>query len=321
MRVSLSTPIPWNKLKTAEDVDNFFTSKYGNLWVPQRTAESYIMGDIYTPRTFAEYIGQKEAKELAQIMIEAANLERRRLPNIMISGEYGLGKSSLARLIVVGVNQPLRVIDAVNVNKIIPDAGTIIIDEIHNLDSEVADSLNLYLDRGELTIIGCTTDPGKLPAPFRSRFRNLHLTNYTNQDLMKMLKNVCDRKNISLATPIVVQTSALFMIAERSRNNARASTSNLAFIFDLMTVQKKTSLTNEVVREGFQKLGIDDKGYQQRDYKIMSAIPSDRPVGLQYLAAITGIDEKTIEEEIEPYLLRTGKLDRTARGRIKISEI
>jgi Holliday junction DNA helicase RuvB len=272
---------------------------------------------IFEPTSFDEYVGQHEAKELAIIMTDAALKEKRTLPNALISGEYGLGKTTLARLIIQRYGKPVTLLDGASVNKEIP-YGLVIIDEIHNLAPEVADTLNTYLDQNKTQVIGCTVNPGMLPSAFRSRFRSLHLTSYTVDDLTTILEKVARRKNVRVPRAI------LGAIALRSRFNARQAILYLSFIFDLMVVKNQTTITPALAYEAFSKLGVDESGYLERDKRYARAFPdglNPRAVGLQYLAAVTGIDEKTIEEEIEPYLMRTGVIDRTKQGRIKLKEI
>lgn len=267
--------------------------------------------DIFSPKNFAEYIGQTDAKDLASIMVRAAHNERRTLPNIMVVGEYGLGKTSLARLIMGAAGLSERMYDGSSINKELPGAGTFIIDEIHNLDSSVADTLNLYLDNNQFHIIGCTNNPGLLPSAFRSRFRMLYLKSYSNKEIALILKNACDRKGVK-TTPTAIE-----LLSFRARSNARQATMYLSMVFDVMAVKGITTVTKEVVSETFEKLGVDARGLLPRDRDYLEALP-DRPVGLQYLTARLGIDANTIEEEVEPFLLRLGLIDRTPRGRIKI---
>lgn len=271
--------------------------------------------DIFTPKTFDEYIGQEEAKETALIMINAAKMEHRPLPNILIDGEYGLGKTTLAKIIVQTYGGVSKFIDAASAIKDVPKSGLVVIDEIHNLPSEITDQLNVYLDGGGLQIIGASTDVGDLSAPFRSRFRGLHLHSYSVADLTTMLVNICMRKGV------VASETNLREIAKRSRANARLATMNLMFVFDLMTIRNERELTKPTMTSAFTKLGMDDHGFIPRDYAYMRALPEGRAVGVQYIAAVIGIDSKTIEQEIEPYLMRQGLIDRTPRGRIKVFEI
>jgi Holliday junction DNA helicase RuvB len=271
--------------------------------------------DIFTPTTFDQYMGQVEAKELARIMVTASRKEKRPLPNILVVGEYGLGKTTLAKIIHREYGIDPVVIDASSINREIPMTGDFLIDEIHNLTPDVADTLNIYLDSGNLRILGCTTDEGQLPSAFRSRFRPLFLQSYSVDDLTSILEAIIKRKGVTATR------STIKMIAARSRFNARQATQYISFIFDYMVVLDQRTITPHLVQEAFAKLGVDDNGFVERDRRFMAALPDDRAVGLQYLAAITGINEKTIEQEVEPYLLRMGKLDRSSRGRIKMGEI
>lgn len=270
--------------------------------------------DIFSPKTFKEYVGQEDAKTLAQIMIKAAKKEARPLPNMLIVGEYGLGKTSLARLIMQDYGEHVRLLDGASVNAALP-RDHVIIDEIHNIKPEVADSLNILIDSNQVHIIGCTTDPGSLPSAFRSRFRLLQLESYSNANLTEIMDKVVKRKNVSSTRTLLSE------IAKRSRFNARYALSNLALVFDLLAVKGQKTISQPLITEAFTMLGVDSRGYLKRDYKFMDALPDDRAVGLQYLSAVTGIDEKTIEEEVEPYLLRMGLLDRTSRGRLKLKNI
>jgi Holliday junction DNA helicase RuvB len=285
---------------------------YGLIVPPTRTKVDKSKDDIFSPRSFDEYIGQPEAKELSHIMVQAAHNERRAIPNIMVVGEYGLGKTTLAKVIMREAGLPERMYDGTSVNKEFPEPGTFIIDEIHNLDSEIADGLNLKLDSGQFHIIGCTNYPGNLPSAFRSRFRTLHLKPYNADELKTIIQKVCDRKKVGY------NKDALELLSLRSRFNARQAIMYLSLVFDVMSVNKVSTVNMEVVNDTLSKIGVDSKGLLPRDRKYLEALPDSRPVGLQYLSAVLGIDDKTIEEEVEPFLLRMGFIDRTQRGRVKI---
>lgn len=278
--------------------------------------------DIFSPKNFDEYIGQPRAKKIASVMVNAALIEQRSLPNILIDGSYGLGKTSLAKVIHLSMGITPRVIDASALNKDIPTAFSmlnkgkpIIVDEIHNLDASVADSLNILIDQGKLHILGCTTNAGALPAPFRSRFRSIHLEHYTVAEIQHIVELVCQRKGIN------PENKVLNDIAKRSRLNPRVAINHLAFMFDYMTVNGATALDSYICKSGFETLGVDTKGFIERDYRYMEALQEDRPVGLHYLSTMIGVDAKTIESEIEPFLLQLGYIDRMPRGRIKIKDL
>lgn len=297
------------------DLRETLYKKYLNFSSPPKVKVS-SKKNIFIPSTLDEYIGQDEAKETALIMINAAHLEHRPLPSILIDGEYGLGKTTLAKIIVTAYDaNKYHMIDATSAIKDVPKSGLIIIDEIHNLPPEICDQLNVYMDNGDLQIVGSSTDIGELPAAFRSRFRGLHLHPYTIPELTKLIQNVVLRKGV-IASPKLLEE-----IAKRSRSNARLATMNLMFVFDIMAIRNERELVKSTLNEAFKKLGLDSNGFMARDYLYMEALPEERAVGVRYIAAKIGVDAKTIEEEIEPYLMRQGLIDRTPRGRVKVKSI
>lgn len=271
---------------------------------------------IFSPQNFSEYIGQPKAKKIALVMVNAARIENRSLPNILISGVYGTGKSSLGKILRYETGEKALVYDAAAINKNLPNFNKpIIIDEAHNLDPQVADSLNIIMDAGKAKIIACTTNPGALPAPFRSRFRAINLERYTIGEIKQIIIMAAQRKGVAIDTSVVTQ------LAIRSRLNPRVALNNLAFVFDFVVVRGLSTVPMRVAQEAFDTLGVDKNGFTTRDYQYMEALPVDRPVGIHYLSSVTGIDAKTIESEIEPYLLQTGRIDRMPRGRVKLKEL
>lgn len=315
MARSRAAPLVYVPTQEQKDLFEYYLKserRQTDIIVPHSKEKSNPPLDVLTPRNFEEYVGQEEAKDLARIMVTAAHNERRPLPCIMVVGEYGLGKTSLARIIMREAGLSERLYDGSSLNGEFPETGTFIIDEIHNLDSSTADRLNIKIDNGSYHIIGCTNNPGELPSAFRSRFRTLQLTPYTPNNLASIAKKVCDRKGITYTK------TAIDLISLRSRFNARQAIMYLSLVFDIMSVKGAKQVNLEVVNDAFTRLGVDAKGLLPRDRKYLEILPKSRPVGLQYLSAVLGIDEKTIEEEVEPFLLRMGFIDRTPRGRVKI---
>lgn len=270
---------------------------------------------IFSPQNFVDYVGQPRAKKIASVIVQASKLQRKPLPNLLITGGYGLGKTSLAQVIRKEAGETVRIIDAASLNKeLIPLSRGIIIDEIHNLDPQTADSLNILIDQGKTSIIGCTTNPGAISSAFKSRFRTIELDRYTVEDIKLIITHISVRKMIDINGKTVTD------IALRSRLNPRVAINNLSFIFDYMTVNGALSVSPRLAQEAFDTLGIDPKGFTQRDHEYM-AILSDKPLGISNIASRLGIDSQTIEKEIEPYLLQIGYIDRMNRGRVKIKEL
>lgn len=274
-----------------------------------------IHDDIFKPRTFEEYIGQDKAKDLIQVMLDAAEQEDRFYPNFLLTGPAGLGKTSLAQIIFSGI--PHRFIDGGTANTVLEDLrGFTIIDEIHNLKDESADALNVLIDDSKIIIIGCTTNPGMLPGPFRSRFQVINLNPYTDEELVQIMRNVLIRKDT-----LKIEDEYLYEIARRGRETPRTVLKYLSFIMDLMIVRKVENLTQNILDIAFDMLGVDEQGLTELDRRYLEAFPiGNHPVGIHYLQAVLAQDKETIEEEIEPYLLHLKLIDRTPRGRTKITD-
>lgn len=274
-----------------------------------------IYEDIFKPHTFDEYVGQESAKKLIRIMLDAADAEDRFYPNVLLVGPPGLGKTSLAKIMFGDITHKFT--DGKTVNSVYADLNSfVIIDEIHNTKDTVCDFLNTLIDDERIIIIGCTTNPGLLPAPFRSRFQIVNLVPYSTEDLVTIMRNVLERKGT-----LEMDDGLLTVIAERSRQTPRTALRYLAFTMDLMAVREVRTLSADLLAEAFDILGVDEKGLLEIDHQYLQSFPPSRdPVGIQYLSSILGYDKETIEQEIEPYLMQLKLIDRTPRGRVRIFE-
>lgn len=278
--------------------------------------------DWVSPKTLDEYIGQVKAKEIGSVIVDSAFEEKRNISNILISGSYGLGKSTLGKLLFEKHNTlyyehnaaSLSILKSLYYNgEVSFSSGSYLIDEIHNIPTQLSDMMHQAMDAGNISIIGMTTSPGQLSGPFRSRFTLIQLEPYTVDDLVKIIANVVERRG-----KYSLSEESFHNIAQRSKQTARTAIQYTKFIFDLANVYKVSDISEALVEEAFGKLRVDSKGLTEIDHKYLAALPEERPVGIQYLAAKLGIDAQTIEEEIEPFLMREGYIDRSNRGRFKL---
>jgi holliday junction DNA helicase RuvB len=269
------------------------------------------------PQTFADFIGQAPVKEVLRIIIEAANRESRTVPNILLTGSYGHGKTTLAKLIAKQNNKSFKILDGASVGaELSLKKDTIyIIDEAHNIPAQVTDSFNILIDSNRLNIIACTTNPGSLSPPFRSRFRTIYLEPYIEKDIYNILRKASKRINFNITV------SATKVIAERSKLNPRISLSVLEFVREIGVATKTKHPPKPInIKDALlalDKLGIDADGFNNLDRRYLEILSTDYPVGMQYITSLLSMDSATIQDEIEPYLLKRGIIQRTPKGRIK----
>jgi Holliday junction DNA helicase RuvB len=283
----------------------------------EETDSTPVKENPFDPKTLNEFVGQAQAKEILKIIVDSANKEKRLIPNILLTGAYGHGKTTLAKLIAKRHKKKVEVIDgAVAASRVKPDKNKIyIIDEAHNIPAQITDSFNILIDAGKLRIIACTTNPGALPAPFRSRFRTIYLEEYQPRDIAKIVERATKRLNLT------VDKSAIDIIANRSKCNPRNALNILDFVREIAVMSPtEGNITVANVLDAMKKLGISDIGLTTVDRKYLELLQYDKPVGLNYISSTLSLDSDTVQEEIEPYLLRLGMIERTPRGRLRVGD-
>jgi len=282
----------------------------------RNSAEDNAPVNPLEPQTFSEFVGQSQAKEVLKIIVDAANMEERLIPNVLLTGAFGHGKTTLAKLIAKRHHKKVSIIDGANAaNLVSPSPDRIyIIDEAHNIPAQVTDSFNILIDSNQLRIIACTTNPGALPSPFRSRFRMVYLQEYSIENIALILQKASKRLGMTIQKP------ALEKISERSKLNPRMALSLLEFMRESTVVSKKKgSIGIDSVDKSLAQLEIDDQGLTAVDRKYLELLSAVKPTGLQYLSSVLALDKDTIQEEIEPYLIRQNLVERTPKGRIKVN--
>jgi Holliday junction DNA helicase RuvB len=284
------------------------------VYMPEKILDVVSEINPFEPKNLKEFVGQENTKEVLQIIVDSANIEHRLIPNILLTGPYGHGKTTLAKIIARRHHKKIEITDGNLAATVIKPSKTkiYIVDEAHNIPPQVADSYNILIDAGELRIIACTTNPGNLSSAFRSRFRTLYLVNYTVEDITKIIKRAANRAKIKITNESVA------ILGKRSKCNPRNALNLLAFVQEVASLssQKEQKIPKESVQVALSKLGIDGLGLNSLDRKYLSLLKIDIPVGLQYISSVLAQDVATIQNEIEPYLIQGGFVERTARGRI-----
>lgn len=304
------------------------------------------LDSVLRPSSFARFVGRPDTVGNLKTWIEGARLRDETLDHVLFSGPPGLGKTTLAYIIAneLGVNIKStsgpalgKPRDLVGLLTTMQRGDVLFIDEIHRLDVRVEEYLytamedffiSIIIDPGPhsraiqmdlkpFTLIGATTREGLLTPPLRARFQILErLEFYTPDELTNI---VCNSAEI---LQVGIRQDAARILAERSRGTPRVANRFLRRVRDVAQAGGSDTITPEIANEGLRRLGVDDRGLSDMDRRILSALArnSNRPLGLKTIAAVVGEQEDTIEDVYEPFLIRQGLLERTARGRMITSE-
>ncbi len=313
------------------------------LILNQETEEDKIYSLSLRPSRLDEFVGQKELVENLRVSLQATLQRKEPIEHMLFSGPPGLGKTSLAYIIAHEMRARITVTsgpaieragDLIGILTNLERGDILFIDEIHRLSKTVEEFLypamesfkiDFVVDKGPyaktinfnlkpFTIIGATTRSGLLASPLRDRFGIFHhLEFYEPQDLSQIILNSARKLNV------IVDQEAAIEIAKRSRGTPRVANRLLRRVRDY--AQVKTShgnINKKIVEQAMISLGIDDAGLDEIDrrlLKVMDEHYKGGPVGVETLAATLNEEIDTIVDVIEPYLLKTGFLKRTSRGR------
>ncbi len=295
------------------------------------------------PQHLDDFIGQRTAKENLKIFIEAAKLRGEPLDHVLFYGPPGLGKTTLAGIIANELEVDIKITSGPAIERAgdlaailtnLNENDVLFIDEIHRLNRSVEEVLysamedyaldiiigkgpsarSIRLDIAKFTLIGATTRAGSLSAPLRDRFGVISKFElYTNDELAEIIK-----RSAGLLGVDTDETSLLEM-ARCSRGTPRVANRLLKRIRDFSQVRGQGMITEEITQMALQALGVDKLGLERLDREILSAIIerfNGGPVGIDTIAASIGEERVTIEDAYEPYLIQSGLLYRTQKGRM-----
>ena len=294
------------------------------------------------PRRLAEFVGQGQGRANLETFIEAARLREEPMDHTLLHGPPGLGKTTMAQII----SEELCVGFRATSGPVIARAGdlaalltnlqprdVLFIDEIHRLNPAVEEVLypamedfqldliigegpsarSVRIDLPRFTLVGATTRAGLLTTPLRDRFGiNMRMQFYATAELVQILHRQADKLEMKLAEDGAEE------VAKRSRGTPRVAGRLLRRVRDIALVEGAELVTAVIADKALTQLGVDKTGLDGMDRRYLSSLADSfggGPVGVETLAAVLAEQRDMLEEVIEPYLMQSGLLMRTPRGR------
>jgi len=325
---------------TAKDITN--RSDVTNM-SPEPLQEDKSFEPGIRPKSLFEYIGQQEVKASLDVFITAARKRGEALDHVLIHGQPGLGKTTLAHIIAAELGVSFRstsgpVIerpgDLAAILTNLQQGDVLFIDEVHRLSPVVEEilypamedfHLDLIIGQGpsartikieipRFTLVGATTRAGLLSPPLRDRFGVvLRVDFYQDEELCEIV-----HRSARLMVIEIDQQGAL-EIAKRSRGTPRIANRLLRRVRDYAEVMASGSISSQIADKALRLLEVDHQGLDRMDREILAAIIDKfrgGPVGLDTLATSVGEEKGTLEDVYEPFLIQRGYLHRTSRGRV-----
>lgn len=292
------------------------------------------------PSTLSEYIGQEKLKDSLDIYIKAAKIRGEVLDHILFYGPPGLGKTTLSMIIANEMGGKIKMTSGPAIEKskdliasisTLEEGDILFIDEIHRVPKHIEELLysameDFYIDITigsenktrvirinipPFTLVGSTTKVGDLTGPLRDRFGIVaKLEYYTNNELREIIKRTSKVLNFDITE------DAALKLAKSSRGTPRIANRLYKRVRDYAMVNKNYIIDMDITNSSLKKLNVDKNGLDSIDVKLLKTIKKLGPVGLKSLAASIGEEESTIEDVYEPFLLQSGYIKRTSRGRV-----